>query len=667
MSNDYFLHRVIGRGEVVPGPAEPPIEPPERDDWETPSEWPDIVSEVGPTDDKFIGLVAIEDGKPDNGDGRPVFFRIDVASSGTYTVDWGDGSTPDVYNGGDIAEHMYDQDNTELIDTSYGYKIAKIVVTASDDITNILFNVIAPNLPGHYNANSFRSINWLHQCWRFPGFTANLTTKFLNMNIMVIDIKDGTSLSGSAASAFTGCRFLRRATFPSDYNPTATNSMFANCSALVKGPALLTSNSTNCSVMFSGCSSLVEVPNYNFSNSTVSNSTFANCSSLTSVDVTLGGSVGSAFTACNSLIKARVLGTFTDCINMFFQCSLLDRVEIGDTSSVTTMNGMFNGCERLRELPSNLDTSSCSNFFNFLNNCRSIKEVLGLDFSSGTNFQNCFSGCSSLQEVDPFDCFSGLNMQSTFSACFSLREIPNSDYSNATDTSSMFQSCRSLREIGDLDISSSTSTGQMFAAALSLKKIGNIDMSASTVATNMFNGCTDLEFIESITSSSSLTTVLNMFGGCSSLRAVPLFDTSSVTTFGTGATNGMFYQCYSLKSVPPFNMSGVATLNNIQGMFRDCIALKFIPAFPGLTATGTAYNSNFLNCHSLTRLGIQRWPDVTTIALNASYNLGEEALEEIFTNLPTVTGSKTINVNACRGKDLADVTIATAKGWTVVT
>jgi hypothetical protein len=48
----------------------------------------------------------------------------------------------------------------------------------------------------------------------------------------------------------------------------------------------------------------------------------------------------------------------------------------------------------------------------------------------------------------------------------------------------------------------------------------------------------------------------------------------------------------------------------------------------------------------------------------ASSNLGPDALDEIYTSLPTVSG-QTITVTSNWGTASDDPTIATAKGWTV--
>jgi hypothetical protein len=63
--SDLALHRVIGRGDE--GPPSAPAS------WVRPSEWPDIESLIGPTDDKFVALVAVPD-NTDPGDGVPFCF-----------------------------------------------------------------------------------------------------------------------------------------------------------------------------------------------------------------------------------------------------------------------------------------------------------------------------------------------------------------------------------------------------------------------------------------------------------------------------------------------------------------------------------------------------------------------------------------------------------------
>jgi surface protein len=125
----------------------------------------------------------------------------------------------------------------------------------------------------------------------------------------------------------------------------------------------------------------------------------------------------------------------------------------------------------------------------------------------------------------------------------------------------------------------------------------------------------------------AVTTMSRMFSSCYSLQSVPLFDTSSVTTMSL-----MFQHCYSLQSVPLFDTSSVTTMSNI---FTHCYSL-------GRAAfSGTEVDISYLNC-----------------------NLGPDALDEIYTNLATLT-DETITVTGNWGTASDDPTIATAKNWTV--
>jgi hypothetical protein len=69
----------------------------------------------------------------------------------------------------------------------------------------------------------------------------------------------------------------------------------------------------------------------------------------------------------------------------------------------------------------------------------------------------------------------------------------------------------------------------------------------------------------------------------------------------------------------------------------------------------------FRNCNSLARIEASDFRFTFTVA---NCKLSAAALDEIYTNLPTVTG-QTITVSGNYGIAGDDPTIATAKGWTV--
>jgi hypothetical protein len=69
----------------------------------------------------------------------------------------------------------------------------------------------------------------------------------------------------------------------------------------------------------------------------------------------------------------------------------------------------------------------------------------------------------------------------------------------------------------------------------------------------------------------------------------------------------------------------------------------------------------FNSCNSLARIEASDFRFTFTVA---NCKLSAAALDEIYTNLPTVTG-QTITVSGNYGIAGDDPTIATAKGWTV--
>ena len=131
--------------------------------------------------------------------------------------------------------------------------------------------------------------------------------------------------------------------------------------------------------------------------------------------------------------------------------SSLETIDFGDcfdTSNVTDMSWMFEGCSSLRELDvSGFDTGNVTDMGSMFSGCSSLRELDVSDFNTGnvTDMGLMFSGCSSLTELDVsgFDTGNVIYMWSMFDGCSSLTELNVSgfDTSNVTDTSLMFYGC----------------------------------------------------------------------------------------------------------------------------------------------------------------------------------------------------------------------------------
>lgn len=228
----------------------------------------------------------------------------------------------------------------------------------------------------------------------------------------------------------------------------------------------------------------------------------------------------------------------------------------------------------------------------------------------------------------------------------SCRAASTSGFSStgAVSRSTMLEQCTILNG------GSRTSCASMFTACCALQSIPLFNTASVTNMSYMFNLCYSLKIVP-LFNTAAVTNMKNMFYSCYALELVPLFNTSSVTDM-----SNMFYACYSLQLPPMFDMSAVI---NISYMFYYCYTLKVIPAF-NLAAVTSTFNA-FYNCLTLSRALF------TGLGVNFSLlncNLSGAALDEIYTNLPTVTG-KTITVTGNYGAASDTPSIATSKGWTV--
>ena len=141
-----------------------------------------------------------------------------------------------------------------------------------------------------------------------------------------------------------------------------------------------------------------------------------------------------------------------------------------DTSNVTDMSCMFEGCSSLKSLDlSGFDTSNVTNMSNMFEGCSSLKslDLSGFDTSNVTDMSCMFDGCSSLESLDlsGFDTSNVTDMIYMLNDCCSLESLDLSgfDTSNVTDMSCMFDGCSSLESLNlDGFDTSNASTEGMF-------------------------------------------------------------------------------------------------------------------------------------------------------------------------------------------------------------
>ena len=161
----------------------------------------------------------------------------------------------------------------------------------------------------------------------------------------------------------------------------------------------------------------------------------------------------------------------TDMSGMFNGCTYVDKFEIGkwDTSNVTDMSGMFSQYYKTNINIFNAQYMKCT-----------IIDVSKLNTSNVTNMNNMFNECNALISLDTsnWDTSKVTDMNSMFDRCESLTSLDVSKWntSNVTDMYCMFQYCNSITnlDVSNWDVSKVTDMRQIF---YSCKKLTSLDLS----------------------------------------------------------------------------------------------------------------------------------------------------------------------------------------------
>lgn len=362
---------------------------------------------------------------------------------------------------------------------------------------------------------------------------------------------------------------------------------------------------------------------------------------LNKVSDSIGIGMSSLFRFCYSLKNVILPNTSLLTNTSFFDnCSSLEYAPFYDSSNATT-GPFFNTCTSLKYVPP-YDTRKVTAMNSMFQACCSLKTIPFFDTSKVTNMSNMFEGCSCLESVPPFDTRSCTNMLNMFRSASRLKQVPLFNTSGVTNMGNMFFQAFSVQNIPPFDTSKNTTFQNFAYLATSITGAGPFNLASATRADFMFGNCGLLKTMPILTNTSGVTNMNAMFQFCRNLEAVSGLDTRSVNNF-----TGMFNSCTKLRIVSGLNMSasGVttgynATIGNINNMFNGCISLE--------TIDGSG--------------------------LSASINLGglclsSGALNNIYTNLLNsgVPNGTTIVVTNNWGAVTSTTSIATSKGWTVVT
>ena len=177
------------------------------------------------------------------------------------------------------------------------------------------------------------------------------------------------------------------------------------------------------------------------------------------------------------------------------ELTTIEGLENLNTSAVTNMRYMFEGCSRLTELNvSNFNTSAVTNMQGMFFDCSRLTElnVSNFNTSAVTNMQGMFYGCSRLTElnVSNFNTFAVTNMEGMFYGCSGLTSLNVSNFNTSavTNMAGMFEGCSGLKTILNTDIWRCEESDDMFKGCTQLK--GAVKYDARKLDVRMANPTT---------------------------------------------------------------------------------------------------------------------------------------------------------------------------------
>ena len=371
----------------------------------------------------------------------------------------------------------------------------------------------------------------------------NFSAAFSNctslQEVYPIDTGRGTNFTGM----FSGCSSLRSIPLLNTAAGTTFREMFQNCVLLEGLPLLDTRRGTTFYATFSGCKALTSCPELDTSAATNMHAMFSSCTSLTETwpyRTEKVSNFSEMFSGCSRLARVDSFDTSsgTDFERMFLSCTSLVEIPAFNFTKASTHQYMFAGCTRLASVP-DWNWSMMKSCYHMFEGCTSLREI-GTDIatSSCTNFESMFSGCTALRRVASLDVSSMVTGPLIFYGCTALVESPALNAPNATSVSQIFDGCQKLSLVGDISFPKATSWYAFFRNCYALAALPDIDFSGATSLSESFEchyGRGSLRTLQAIdaTSLSSATNVLvgqkqlTDFGG---FRGISVsFDVSDCT------------------------------------------------------------------------------------------------------------------------------------------
>ena len=433
-----------------------------------------------------------------------VSFRIST-STGTYTVNWGDGTSTN-YTSGTTAERNYSYATVGGVNptvSSRGYRMVVITITPTT---------------GGATISSFNFRDYQHSS---KVITNQYSSGFLEVLMSVPNATSG-AFSGNGAG-YVQHGMLERFNWIGTTTYNGWGLFFWWCYSLQEVVNLPLENATSVYGLFYHCFSLRTIPQYlNTLKCTYFGFMFYNCTSVTYLpwmDTSKGTNFNATFYNCATVryVPPYDLIKCTDAAYMFYNCINVTEIPPFNLPAATTMELMFGVCRNAKKIGTVTTSSSLTNLYQCFYVCQALMEVpIITNTSNVTNFSEMFYACSTLRSVSLFDTSKGTNFSYMFASCLGLLSLPNFNTSLGQNFSYMFYNSQ-LHTLPNIDTTAGTNFTGFAQGCGSLATFSGLTLTGTPTLTDMFTSCQSLKIIPTIGVSSG--TVMPAFNNLSSLQS----------------------------------------------------------------------------------------------------------------------------------------------------
>ena len=253
--------------------------------------------------------------------------------------------------------------------------------------------------------------------------------------------------------------------------------------------------------------------------------------------------------------------------------NIVDIIQAGDTSNVTSLKSMFYGEPRT-----------------YLNS------ICLFDTSNVTTMQSMFYNCQVLTKVATFNTENVSNMMYLFVYCYALQKAPDFNTEKVTNMNGMYYECHAITTVPLYNTAKVTNMGLMFTNCINLTEVPLFDMSSVTDANNFLCGCSKLEHIPCF-DISSCKNLKQFIGMCTNLKEIPNFNTASATSM-----KYMLNALTSVTSIPKLDYSNVTDLYMFAGVNNPDLApqrMESLPDMSTITSKLTTCEGAFKNIRNV--------------------------------------------------------------------